>query len=43
MQAEDLVLNDSCERQIIEELRELFPHVGVAVLAKALIIEAVPN
>jgi ActR/RegA family two-component response regulator len=41
MQAEDLVLNDGCEWQIIEELRELFPHVGVAVLAKALIIEAV--
>ena len=41
VQAEDLALNDGCERKIVKELRELLPHVGVAVLAKALIVEAI--
>ncbi len=42
MQAEHLVLDDSSQGQEIEELSELFPNVGVTVLAKALIIEAIP-
>ena len=31
------------ERQVIEQIGEELPHVGVAVLAQALIIEAVPE
>ena len=43
MQAEDLVLNDSSEGQVVEQLSELLPHVRIAVLSQALIVEAVPN
>ena len=41
MQTENLILDDSCERQIVEEVGEVLPHVGVAVLAEALVVEAV--
>ena len=37
-----MVLDDGGQGQVIEELSELLPHVGVAVLAQALVIETVP-
>ena len=43
MQAEHLVLNDSGEREEIEELCELFPNIGISVFAKTLVIEAIPK
>ena len=43
MKTEDLVLYNGCQWQIVEKLCELFPHVGVAVLSEALIVEAIPN
>jgi len=42
MQTKDLVLDDSGQRQVVEELRELFPNVRVAVLAKTFVVETVP-
>ena len=42
MKAEDLVLDDSSQRQVVKELCELLPDIGVAVLAQALIVEAIP-
>lgn len=42
MKTEDLVLNDSCEGEVIEEFCELFPYVSVTVLSQAFIIESVP-
>ena len=41
MKTEDRVLNHCSEWQVVEELSELFPHVGITVLAEALIIESV--
>lgn len=41
MQAEELILHDCGERQVIEQLSEAFPDIRVAVFAGALIIEAV--
>lgn len=41
MQTKDLVLNESCEGEVVEEVGEVFPHVGVAVFAQALVVEAV--
>lgn len=41
MEAEDLVLDDSCEWEVIKELCELFPYVSVTVLSQAFIIEAI--
>ena len=43
METEDLVLNDSSQRQVVEQLCELLPHIGISVLSQALIIETIPN
>ena len=41
MQAEDLVLDDGGEWEVIEEVSQVLPHVRVAVLSEALVVEAV--
>lgn len=41
VQTEDLVFNESSEGEVVEEVGEVFPHVRIAVFAKALVVEAV--
>lgn len=41
VEAEDLVVDESGEGEVVEEVGEVLPHVGVAVLAEALVVEAV--
>ena len=41
VQTEDLVVNQGGEREVVEEVCEVFPDIGVAVLAEALVVEAV--
>lgn len=41
MEAEDLLFNYCCEGQVIEEVGEVFPHIGVSVLAEALVVETI--
>lgn len=41
MQTEDLVLDESGEGEEVEEVGEVLPDVGVAVLAETLVVEAV--
>jgi hypothetical protein len=41
MEAEDLVLDQSSQRQEVEESSERSPDIGIAVLAQALVIEAI--
>lgn len=41
MQTKNLILNDSGQWQIIEEISEEFPNVCIAILAHAFVIEAV--
>ena len=41
VQAENLILHDSRQRQVVKEISQVFPHISVAVLAEALVIEAV--
>ena len=41
MKAEDGLVNHGRERQVVKELGELAPHVGIAVLPEALVVEAV--
>lgn len=41
VEAEDVTLDDRSQRQVVKQLREVLPHVGVAILAQALVIEAV--
>ena len=41
METEDGILNHSSQWEVVEQLCELFPHVGISVLAQALIIESI--
>jgi len=41
VKAEDLVGNDCSEGEVIKEVSEVLPHVRIAVLAEALVIEAI--
>lgn len=41
METEDSIFDDCSEGQIIEQICKVLPHIGVAVLAHALIIEAI--
>jgi hypothetical protein len=41
VEAEDLVLDEGGEGEVVEEVGEVLPHVGVAVLPQALVVEAV--
>ena len=41
VQAEDLVVDERGQGQVVEEVGEEFPHVGVAVFAQTFVVEAV--
>jgi hypothetical protein len=41
VKTEDLVVDQSGKREVVEKICEVFPNVGIAILSKALIIEAV--
>ena len=41
METEDLVLDKCGEREVVEEVGEVFPNACIAVLAKAFIVKAV--
>ena len=41
MEAEDLVVDQGGQGQVVEEVGEVFPHVGVAVFSQALVVEPV--
>lgn len=43
MKAEDLFLNNSSEGKVVEELCELLPDLGIAVLSQALVVESVAS
>lgn len=41
VETEDLVVDESCQGQEVEKICEVLPHVRVAILAQALVVEAV--
>lgn len=41
MKAEDLLFNDCSQREVVEQVSEVFPDVNVAVFAQAFIVETV--
>lgn len=41
VKTEDFILDDSCERQVVEQVGQVFPDVRVSVLANAFIVEAI--
>ena len=41
VQTEDLTVHQSCEGQIVKQVSEILPHIGVAVFPETLVVEAV--
>ena len=41
MEAEDLVINEGGKGEIIEQIREELPNIGIAVLSEAFIVETI--
>ena len=41
VEAEDLSVDQGGQGKVVEKVREVLPHVGVSVLAEALVVEAV--
>lgn len=41
VETEDLVVDEGGQREVVEEVGEVLPDVGVAVLSEALVVEAV--
>lgn len=41
MQAENLSINEGGERQIVEQIGEVLPHVGISVFAQTFVVESV--
>jgi len=41
VQAEDLIVDKGGEREVVEKIREGFPHVGISILSEAFIVESV--
>lgn len=41
METEDLVVDEGGEGEVVEEVGKILPDIGVAVLAQALVVEAV--
>ncbi len=41
MEAEDLVVDEGGERQVVKEVGEVLPNIGVAIFPKAFVIKAI--
>ena len=41
VQGEDLAVDKGGEREIVEQVRERLPHVGIPILSETLVVEAV--
>jgi hypothetical protein len=41
VQTEDLIVDQGRKREVVEEICEVFPHVCVAILSEALVVEAI--
>ena len=41
MEAEDLVVDEGSEGEVVEKVCEVFPYVRIAILSEALIVEAI--
>ena len=41
MQTKDLILNDCSQWQVVKQVSQVLPNIGVAILAKTLIVKAV--
>lgn len=43
VEAENLAFDDCSEREVVEKLSEMLPHIGVSVLSQAFVVEAIPS
>ena len=41
VQTEDLAVHQRCERQVVKQVSEIFPHVGISILPQAFVIKPI--
>lgn len=41
MKTENLIVDQGSEREVVEEVGEILPHVGVAILSETFIVKAI--
>ena len=41
MEAENISLNDSCQREIVEKTGEVLPNFWISILSEALVVESI--
>ena len=41
VKTEDLTVHQSCEGQIVKQVGEILPHIGIAIFPETLVVEAV--
>lgn len=41
MEAKDLLLNDSAEREVVKQIRKVLPNIGIAIFSKTLVIKTI--
>ena len=41
MKAENLIFDDSCQRQVVKEVRQVLPDISIAVLSETFVVEAI--
>lgn len=41
VEAEDLVVDEGGKGEVVEEIGEVFPHIGIAIFTQALIVETI--
>lgn len=41
MEAEDLIIDEGSKREVVEEIGEVLPDVGIAIFAKTFVIETI--
>ena len=41
VKAENLIFDDSCQRQVVKEVRQVLPDISIAVLSETFVVEAI--
>ena len=41
VEAENLIFDDSCQRQVVKEVCQIFPDISIAVLPETFVVEAI--
>ena len=41
MEAEDVIIDHGCQRQVVKEVRQVLPDISIAVLSETFVVEAI--